>query len=140
MDRPPRPRTEALLGRRVVVAALLRGTWAALVIAACYGWALAALPEDQARATAFSALILCNLGLLLAARRQGGAVEALRVANPVFLAICVGGLLLLVAALSLPWFGTMLRLARPPGLWLVAAPLAAAVMLAGFQLARLRPS
>jgi Ca2+-transporting ATPase len=136
MRRPPRPRAEALLGRRAVFAALLRGLWAALLLAGCYAWALQVLPEAQARATAFCALILCNLGLLQSSRRRGSAPGAARVRNPLFMAISAGGLLLLAAALSLPGLGSMLRMEAPPAPWLGAAVLTAAVMLGGLQLTR----
>jgi len=138
MRRPPRPRAESLLGRRAVLAALLRGLWAALLLAGCYDWALQSLPEAQARATAFSALILCNLGLLHASRRRGSTAGAARAANPVFTAIAAGGVLVLAATLFLPALGAMLRMALPPAPWLGAAALTAAVMLAGLQWAQAR--
>jgi hypothetical protein len=55
-------------------------------------------------------------------------------------AIVLGGLLVLGAALALPDFGAMLRMARPPAAWLGAACLTVATMLAGLQFARFRRS
>jgi len=134
MRQPPRARDAALLAPRKLTAALLRGLWAAALAAACYGWALAALPPAEARATAFAALILCNLGLLLSSRQDAGALGALRVANPLFGAIASGALLLLAGALWWPPLATLLLFAPPPAAWLGAAVLTALVMLLGLQL------
>ena len=134
MRQPPRPRDAALLAPRKLAAALLRGLWAAALAAASYGWALAALPPAQARATAFAALILCNLGLLLSCRQEAGALGALRVANPLFGAIAAGAILLLAGALWWPPLATLLLFAPPPAAWLGAAALTAPVMLIGLHL------
>jgi Ca2+-transporting ATPase len=140
MRRPPRPRDAPLFGRRAIARALLRGSWAALLLAGCYGWALASLPEDQARATAFCALILCNLGLLLASRERGGPLAALRVPNPLLAAVGIGGVLLLALSLTVPGLAALLRMAAPPPAWLAVAVLPAVVMLAGVQAAQRRVS
>jgi Ca2+-transporting ATPase len=135
MRQPPRPRDAALLAPRNLAAALLRGLWAAALAAASYGLALAALPPAQARATAFAALILCNLGLLLSSRQDAGALGALRVANPLFGAIAAAAMLLLAGALWWPPVATLLLFAPPPAAWLGAAVLTALVMVLGLQLA-----
>ena len=140
MRRPPRPRDAPLFGRRAIAAALLRGLWAALLLAGCYGWALASLPEDQARATAFCALILCNLGLLLVSRERGGPLAALRVPNPLLAAVGIGGVLLLALSLTVPGLAALLRMAAPPPAWLAVAMLPVLVMLAGVQAAQRRVS
>jgi Ca2+-transporting ATPase len=135
MRRPPRPHDESVLDRRALLAALLRGSWAALLLAACYGWALARLPRGQAAATVFAALILCNLGLLLS-HRQRGLWAALSAVNPVFVAIVAAALGLLAAALWWPPLADLFRFAPPPGEWLALAALTAVVMLLGLQAAR----
>jgi P-type Ca2+ transporter type 2C len=140
MRRPPRSRDAPLFGRRAIAAALLRGLWAALLLAGCYGWALASLPEDQARATAFCALILCNLSLLLASRERGGPLAALRVPNPLLAAVGIGGVLLLALSLTVPGLAALLRMAAPPPAWLAVAILPAVVMLAGVQAVQRRVS
>lgn len=136
MLRPPRPPGEPLLGRRVLLGALASGLWAALLLAACYALALAWLPEAEARATAFSALILCNLGLLMAYRQRGGLRDALRVGNSLILGIGAAALGLLAASLYYPGLAAMFRFAPPPWQWLGVAPLAAAVMLLGLGAVR----
>jgi len=135
MLRPPRPADESVLDARALLAALLRGSWAAALIAACYGWALAKLPERQAAATAFAALILCNLGLLLH-HRQHRFMAALRTVNAVFVAIAAGALGLLAAALWWPPLADLFRFTPPPWPWLALATLTAAVMLGGLQAER----
>jgi P-type Ca2+ transporter type 2C len=137
MRRPPRPHDESVLGRRALLAALLQGLWAAALLAACYGWALARLPPPQAGATAFAALVLCNLGMLLS-HRQRGIAAGLRTPNPVFAAIGVGALCLLAAVLYVPAVATLFRFAPPPPGWLGLAVLTALVTVAGLQLVRPR--
>jgi Ca2+-transporting ATPase len=136
MRRPPRPHDEPLLGRRALLEALLGGLWAGALLAACYGAALAWLPEPQARATAFSALILCNLGMLLVHRQRGGIADALRVTNPLFLAITAAALAVLAATLYLPALAAMFRFAPPGPAWLALAALTATVMVLGLQAGR----
>jgi P-type Ca2+ transporter type 2C len=132
MGRPPRPPDESVLSRRALLAALLRGLWAALLLAACYGWALTRLPPPQAGATAFAALILCNLGLLLS-HRQRGLLAALRMANAVFAAISACALGLLAAVLYVPAVAILFRFEPPPAGWLGVALLTAVVMMLGLQ-------
>jgi Ca2+-transporting ATPase len=131
MRQPPRPRDASPLGRREFARAMLRGLWTAALVAAVYGGALAFLPENEARATAFCALILCNLGLLLDSRRRGGPVASLRGSNPLLVGIGTAGLLVLAAALGVPGLGAMLAIAPPPAAWLGMSVLTAIVMLAG---------
>jgi Ca2+-transporting ATPase len=136
MRHPPRPHGEPLLGRRMLLAALLGGLWAGVLSAACYALALGRLPEAEARAVGFSTLILCNLGLLLVHRQRGGLGAALRTKNPLFLAIFAVALGMLGLALYLPAAAGLLRLAPPPPAWLGVAVLTAAVMTLGLQAAR----
>ncbi len=145
MRRPPRAPGEALFGREAVTVALLQGTWVLVILVALYGWALAQLPQPEARTIVFAALVLCNLALLMSNRQRGGVGGTLRIANPVFWAIAGAALLLLALAIYLPAAAAMLRLAPPPTGSLAAAGLAAAAALAGLELrkwlsARARPA
>jgi hypothetical protein len=119
-----------------MLTSLLGGLWAALLASGCYALALGRLPVAEARAVAFSALILCNLGLLLVHRRAGGAADALRTRNPVFLAIALAALGVLVLTLYLPALAALLSFAAPPPAWLAFALGTAFVMTAVLQLAR----
>jgi Ca2+-transporting ATPase len=136
MRRPPRRQGESLLGREALVSALLAGLWAALLATACYALALARLPDAQARAVGFAALILCNLGLLLAYRQSGGAVDGLRVVNPLFFGIAGGALTILAGALYFAPLADLLRMAAPPPAWLALPAATAVLMLLGLQAAR----
>jgi Ca2+-transporting ATPase len=140
MRRPPRASGEPLLGRAMLLLALSRGAWAALLLAAGYAFALARLPEPQARATAFSALVLCNLGLLLAHRRQDSLVRAPFVGNPLLLAIGAGALAMLAAVLYLPSLAGVFHIAPPAPAWLGFAALIAAVMTLGLRAWRAPPT
>jgi Ca2+-transporting ATPase len=134
MCRPPRAPGEALFGREAVTAALLQGTWVLAILVALYGWALAQLPQPEARTIVFAALVLCNLALLMSNRQRGGVGGTLRIANPVFWAITGVALLLLALVIYLPAASAMLRMAPPPPGSLAAAGLAAAAALAGLEL------
>jgi Ca2+-transporting ATPase len=136
MRRPPRPHDEPLFGPRTLLAALFGGLWTAMLLAACYALALAALPAPEARAVAFGALILCNLGLLTVYRQPGGLKDALRVPNPLFLAIAGGALGLLALTLYHPTLAGMFRFAPPPLPWLGAALLVAVLMTLGLGAVR----
>jgi Ca2+-transporting ATPase len=136
MQRPPRSPDEALLGAKAILAALLRGLWAALLVTGVYAVSLGTLQETAARATAFSALLLCNLGLLLAHRQRGGVAGALAVANPTFLAIAGVALAILAMTLYLPAVADLLRFSAPPAPWLGLAAGAAGVMLLGLGIPR----
>ncbi|VXB98466.1 cation-translocating P-type ATPase [Massilia sp. 9I] len=138
MRRPPRPHGEALLGRAAIVSALLRGLWAALLVVACYGAALAVLPEGAARATAFSALLLCNLGLLFSYRQRGGSAGVHASANPLFAAIAGVALALLALCLFVPAAASLMRFSPPPAEWIAAAAGVAVLMIAGIELGRRR--
>lgn len=138
MRRPPRPHGEALFARRELFTALIGGFWAAAATAILYGFAVSRLPEPEARATGFSALILCNLGLLLAHRQSAGAAQALRVFNPLFLAICAGTVIMLTASLYLPTLANLFRFAPPEPVWLGGALLAALLMVLAQQISMRR--
>jgi Ca2+-transporting ATPase len=138
MRRPPRRPDEPLLGRETLLAALLCGLWAAALLVVCYALAVSRLSAAEARATTFAALILCNLGLLLAHRQHDSIADALRVPNPVFLAICAGALGVLAAALYLPGLAEIFLFKPPPPAWLARAAAAPVLMLLGLQAARRR--
>ncbi|MBQ5948486.1 HAD-IC family P-type ATPase [Massilia sp. ST3] len=134
MRRPPRGREEALFGRDAMLDALLQGLWVLALLGVLTGWALHQLPEPQARAVAFTGLVLCNLALLLSNRQRVHIGGVLRAANPVFWTIAGAALLLLAAVLAVPQAAAMLRLAPPAPLQLAGAGLAAALALAGLEL------
>jgi P-type Ca2+ transporter type 2C len=134
MRRPPRAINESLFGRDAVVSALVQGTWVLALLLALYGWALHHLSQPEARTIAFSALVLCNLALLVSNRQRGGIGGILRVANPVFWAIAAVALTLLALVVYLPAAATMLRLTPLPVESLAVAGLTAMIALSGLEL------
>ncbi|NRR30212.1 cation-translocating P-type ATPase [Oxalobacteraceae bacterium] len=112
MCQPPRLPTAPLFGMRAMVLALAQGMGALLVVLAAYGWARSAMPEDAARAFAFTTLMSANLALIMANRsRSLGIIASLRTPNPVLWLVAASALLLLAAALYLPWLAAVFRFA-----------------------------
>jgi P-type Ca2+ transporter type 2C len=104
MRRPPRDPREPLFSRRIVVFSLLQGLVTLGVLARLYDFGLrSGRGELEARALAFTALIIANLGLILANRSWSLAiVTMLRVRNPTLWWVAGGALVFLTITLSVP--------------------------------------
>src|SRR6266545_3908444 len=104
MRRPPRDPREPLLGRRTVAFSLLQGLVTFGVLATLYGVVLrSGQGELEARALTFTALIIANLGLILANRSWGLTIlTTLRVRNPALWWVAGGALVFLAVTLSIP--------------------------------------
>ncbi len=104
MRRPPRDPREPLLGRRTVAYSLLQGLVTFGVLATLYGVVLrSGQGELEARALTFTALIIANLGLILANRSWGLTIlTTLRVRNPALWWVAGGALVFLAVTLSIP--------------------------------------
>jgi Ca2+-transporting ATPase len=94
MRRPPRPAHARLFDRAMLVTSVVQGLVVFASVLALYAWAMqAGVAEDTARAMAFSAMLLGNLGLILANRTRGSTLDDIRdVSNPTLWAL-VGGAL-----------------------------------------------
>ena len=103
MRRPPRPATSRLLNAPMVVTSVLQGLGVLVAVALLYGWVLATgTPEPQARAMAFAAVVLGNVGLILSNRSPHVELaETLRRPNRALWWIVGGALLGLALALYL---------------------------------------
>ena len=101
MRRPPRPATSRLFGGWMIVASILQGAGVLVAVALLYWLALSTgTPEPQARAMAFAAIVLGNVGLILTNRSQHATLFAtLRLPNPALWWIVGGALLGLALAL-----------------------------------------
>ncbi len=101
MRRPPRPATSRLLNKWLVTTSMLQGLGVLVAVALLYGLLLATgTPEPQARAIAFAAVVLGNVGLILSNRSpQAALVETLRRPNAALWWIVGGALLGLMLAL-----------------------------------------
>jgi Ca2+-transporting ATPase len=122
MRRPPRARGSHLFGTAAIGRALAEGLAVLALIAGAYAYAASHLPEEQARAFGYAALVLANLALLLSHRGRGGsALAALRIANPAFWAIAGVALAMLAVTLYVPPAATLFRFAPPDALLAGAA-------------------
>ncbi len=122
MQRPPRDASAPLFGGATLGLALLQGAGVLLVVLLAYAWAGPRLPEAEARAFAFATLVVGNLALILSNRSARRPLWAtLRTPNATLWAVVGGALLLLAAALYLPWAVEVLRFAPLPAHELAAA-------------------
>ena len=104
MKRSPRPPGDRLFSLRSVARALLQGAIALAMTAAVFGWAMLERTEGEARALAFSCLVVANLGLILANRsRRRPFAESMRHRNSPLWLIVGGAGALLGAVLAVPW-------------------------------------
>jgi len=101
MRRPPRASTSRLFNGRMIAASVLQGVSVLVAVALLYALVLAkGTPEPQARAMAFAAVVLGNVGLILSNRSsQATLAETLRRPNPVLWWIVGGAFLGLALAL-----------------------------------------
>ena len=107
MRRPPRAATSRLFNGWMIAASVLQGLSVLIAIALLYALVLATgTPEPQARAMAFAAVVLGNVGLILSNRSsQATFAETLRRPNPVLWWIVAGA----VAGLALALYVEPLR-------------------------------
>jgi Ca2+-transporting ATPase len=136
MRLPPRPATMRLFAWRTLAVAWLQGGLALAAALAAYIAALRHLPEDEARAAGFAAVVILNLLLILSSRSPRFLNADMFAPNRLLLWVFGGALGLLGVALYVPWFAALLRFGHPG--W--AAPLtglvAGAAGLALFELAK----
>jgi Ca2+-transporting ATPase len=122
MHRPPRDAAAPLFGGATLWLALLQGIGVLLVVLLAYAWAGPRIPEAEARAFAFATLVTGNLALILSNRSSTASLwTALRTPNGILWWVIGGALLLLGAALYLPWAVELLRFAPLPAHELAAA-------------------
>ncbi|MPR06150.1 cation-translocating P-type ATPase [Microvirga tunisiensis] len=136
MEKPPRPATEPLFGPSQIVLGLIQGAVVLGAVLGPYAWALnSGVPETQARASAFSALVLGNLVLAFADAAEPGTsfFDRRRLA---FWAIGAGAAVIVALIIYVPALAAILRLS-PPSLSSLTMALMIAVVAGGwFGLAR----
>lgn len=74
MRRPPRSRDDRLFSFRRVAPAILQGFVALAAVALLFRWSLSARSATEARALAFTCLVVANLSLVIANRIRPGAL------------------------------------------------------------------
>ena len=136
MDKPPRPATEPLFGVSQIVLGFVQGAVVLGAVLGLYVWALnAGVPEMQARASAFAALVLGNLVLAFAdaAEPETSFFDTRRLA---FWGIGAGAAVIVTAVIYIPPLATILQVSPPSLSWL-ATTLTISVLAGGwFGLAR----
>jgi Ca2+-transporting ATPase len=131
MRRPPRGVNRSLFDRWMFMQAILQGAGALLVVALSYVWALRVLPEEQARAAAFTVMVAANLALIfsnLSHRRS--VLHAVSTTNTIPMLVAAGALVVLLLALYLPPLAHAFRFAALAPLYLsIALAIGAATIL-----------
>jgi Ca2+-transporting ATPase len=136
MRRPPRRATSRLFNGRMMLASILQGLSLLIAVALLYGVVLSSgTPDSQARAMAFAAIALGNVGLILA-NRSGEAtlLETLSRPNPALWWIVGGTLGGLWLALYWPLMREIFRFGPLTWIQLLTSIVAAAVGLTSFEL------
>ena len=105
MERPPRPVSEPLFGRRMIVTALIQGLGVLALVAAIYSVALGAgLGEGEARALAFVNLVFGNLSMIVSNRSWTRSFFAtLKIPNPALKWVVGGAFAFLGLAVFVPF-------------------------------------
>ncbi len=131
LDRPPRPREEALFDRRMLGQVLVGGVYMGTCAFGLYFWALQrGLPEDQARNLLLLLMVLFeNVHALNARSEERSAFAVPLSANPFLILAILGAQGCHVAAMYLPGLSDVLAV-QPMGLadWLTVAGLALSLL------------
>jgi len=115
MQRPPRNAAAPLFGGATLWCALLQGLGVLAVVMAAFAWASPRSPESEARAFAFTTLVVGNLALILSNRSATRSLWAtLHTPNKTLWVVVGLAFALLLAALYIPWAGGVLRFAPLP--------------------------
>jgi Ca2+-transporting ATPase len=117
MRRPPRNTSAQLFGGATLWLALLQGLGVLAVVLGVYVWADGRLPEAEARAFAFTTLVIANLALIFADRsRTGSLLASLSAPNPILWIVASLTLVFLGLSLYQPFLAELFRFAPlPPG-------------------------
>jgi Ca2+-transporting ATPase len=138
MRRPPRDPAAPLFAGVTLVRAVFQGMGVLCAVLAVYVWGSQQLDEGQARALAFTTLVLGNLALILSNRAGArGLLVSLRIRNRTLWAVTALTLILLALALYWAPLAAVLRMTPlGPGL-LGVALLASGLCLLWFESIRL---
>jgi len=117
MQRPPRDPEALLFGGATLWMALLQGAGVLAVVIGAYAWADGRLAETEARAFAFTTLVVANLALIYVNRsRSQTLLAAFTTPNPILWIVTGVALGLLALAFYLPFLAGVFRFAPlPPG-------------------------
>ena len=115
MQLPPRDASAPLFGGATLWLALLQGLGVLAVVLGAYGWAEHRLPENEARAFAFTTLVIANLALIFSNRSSTRSLWASLCTPNMTLWVVVGlAVASLLGALYTPWAVSVLRFTTLP--------------------------
>lgn len=115
MQRPPRDTDAQLFGGATLWLALLQGIGVLAVVLGAYAWADGRLSEPEARAFAFTTLVIANLALIFSNRsRTQTLLASLSAPNPILWIVTGVALGLLTLSLYLPALASLFRFAPLP--------------------------
>lgn len=144
MRRQPRRSDARLFDKATLLRGIALGTVVLLVSLAVYGVALLHLPDTEARALAFIALVSSNLTLIFVSRSRSQTFAAVAARpNRIFWWIVAAAAVALVVVVSSPTIAPLFRFTTPPPVLTVVIAMLAmlAVLTAGLIQRRLdRPS
>ncbi len=128
MKRAPRRVDESLFGFSGVVIGLIQGLAVFGIVALLYSYMLGHAGEEAARATAFTAMVFGNLGLILTNRSWTRSIIAtLRIPNTALWWVMGGSTLFLAAAIFIPAVAGLFRFAPMDASHCIAALLSSAI-------------
>jgi Ca2+-transporting ATPase len=111
MRQPPRDPQAPLFAGLTLVQAVLQGLGVLAAVLGVYVWGTEQLDETQARALAFTTLVLGNLALIISNRAgPRGLLTSLRVPNGMLWGVMVFTLALLALSLYLPLLRDVLHM------------------------------
>ncbi len=117
MNRPPRARDATMIDRRILIGSVLQGLVVLAVVLVVFAWASARFPDssDSVRSLTFMALMVSNVGLILANRSWDRSAWALlKTYNPVFPWIAAAALAGVVGVTYLPGLNGILHFVAVP--------------------------
>jgi Ca2+-transporting ATPase len=141
MRRPPRSRDERLFSGKMLLESIALGLISMAAVALVYGFALSLFSDGQARALAFTVLVVNNLALILVSRsRSDSLASVLMRPNRAFWVISVLAIAALAIASELAAVADAFRFEPPPVVASIAAGLIgmAAVAITGILRTTLR--
>ncbi|HQQ73937.1 MAG TPA: cation-translocating P-type ATPase [Pseudomonadales bacterium] len=137
MQRPPRETHAKIFAGSRLLLSFLQGVGVLVVVMAAYIWGIKNLVEPEARAFAFSVLVIADMLLIFSHRtRQKSLLASLRSLNKMLGIVAGSTLLLLALVLYVPWLANLLRFAPLSPLLLAYAAGIAFVGVGWYELVR----
>ncbi|MBK1888867.1 cation-translocating P-type ATPase [Undibacterium sp. 14-3-2] len=115
MRRPPRSVNASIFDAAVLRTGLLHGTALLLTVLGIYGYALQHYPNTgEARALAFTAMVIGNIGLIFIHRSvSSDIIHSLRLPNPALWWVVATASAILLLALSIPAISALFHFGQP---------------------------